>query len=79
MSHCRTLSQIASQIMRRRQTGAAMSDMMDSYSKDPALVQLVLAAYVTNRMRAESNQETAAVDFGNEVYRACYSEARPGR
>jgi 3-oxoacyl-ACP reductase-like protein len=74
---CKSYSEMARAIMKNRQEGAPMQDIIAIVTdgKNPGAEQfgeqLVIAAYELPRMSAEKNKQREVDDFANAVYLDC--------
>jgi len=69
---CARLSKTAVKVMRMRQDGRPMSELMQIADKNgPLYVHIVKTAYATPRRYAEENKQTEVEDFENEIFSEC--------
>lgn len=69
---CARLSKTAGKVMRMRQEGRPMSDLMKIADKNgPLYVHIVKIAYETPRCYADENKQTEIEDFENEIFLEC--------
>ena len=69
---CARLSKTAGKVMRMRQDGRPMADLMRIAEKDGQLyVHIVKTAYATPRRYADENKQTEVEDFENEIFAEC--------
>lgn len=71
LANCKKYSSMATELMKARQSGVALADVMAATQGDPDIQGIVMTAYEQPRMRLEENQQRVIVDFANEVYLAC--------
>ena len=71
---CRIEGSLAAVVMRMRQTGARMSDLIEQIKVAPGgSRELVLKAYKYPRYSTHSMQDQAVKNFQNEIELGCFS------
>lgn len=70
---CKTWSGMAETIMKARQVGAPMSELMDAAEEanSEAMKKIVIMAYEKPRFSAEEVQKRSTDEFRDEIYLAC--------
>lgn len=75
MARCKSASQLAEAVMKGRQDGGSMADMMSiDYGSEQGAKSariLIVEAFKQPRYESAEYQHRAVVDFGNTVYGAC--------
>ena len=76
---CAQLGEIADSIMHSRQSGDALSEMIDlakSFGGDlgKVLTQITIDAYEEPKWRTEENKQNAISEFRNKVELQCYKD-----
>lgn len=70
-SFCKNVSDLSVEIMKARQDGVLLSDIIEK-TKGAYLTKLVaMLAYDRPRFSAKENKRDAAVNFANDMYLAC--------
>lgn len=71
---CKELGDLAHVIMKYRQKGGELSNLIEKIGSDSAAIRtMILDAFSQPRYHSETVQQTAAVDFRNRYEAACYS------
>jgi len=77
MATCKSVSKMAEAIMKGRQAGGSMADMMAVDTGNETVTQmgrlLVMQAFKQPRFDSEEYQHKAVVDFSNNAYSMCAS------
>jgi hypothetical protein len=77
---CQQIGELAKGVMRNRQMGVNMSDMMKVASsgkvEDPFLRRLVIIAYDTPQYSSEAMQAQAVQEFSNQIQLTCYKRQK---
>lgn len=73
---CQQLGELAKGVMRNRQIGVNMSDMMkiadSGRPEGPVLRNLIIMAYDKPQYSTDSMQASAIQEFANEIQLTCY-------
>jgi len=77
---CKMDAQVAASVMKGRQKGVPMAEMMDVVTKnttnEAAAEALVIAAYERPRYGSNEMRQRSVEDFHNDFYLACAQESR---
>ena len=76
VSLCDAISELALSIMRGRQSGVAMSRMMQIVEDNELSQSLIISAFELNRYSSEEYQTRAAEDFRDAVHLQCIKARR---
>ncbi|HAC66507.1 MAG TPA: hypothetical protein DCP19_00675 [Pseudomonas sp.] len=75
LTKCKGVSEVAEQIMRQRQSGVKMSDLMDKVSQgrevNPILAGMVTGAYQKSAFSTDEYRDKAASEYRDKYYTAC--------
>lgn len=75
---CRTISNMATEIMKARQNGVPMADVMELVPNPSPIAKLgkslVISAYERRRYSSAEMRQESVVDFANEVYLSCVKD-----
>ncbi len=72
---CQDHSALAGEIMKGRQDGSPMADVMALAKGNRAAEQMVKVAYSGERLASDQARERAVADFENAVYAGCMNGA----
>jgi hypothetical protein len=78
-SVCRSVMELSRQMMKNRQVGVPVTDMMDVFVNDPStdakhknlMMEIVMRAYDAPRYSTAEYQDKAADEFANSYYLDC--------
>ena len=79
---CGDLGELATTIMKNRQSGVSMSKMMDAIAgKDGGALpeKLIISAYDSPRYSTQRMQKRTVEEFRDEVYLGCVKAMRGGK
>lgn len=71
---CAVKSRVAGSVMDLRQMGDRMSQLVERFKDDAAMVAMVMAAYEVPRYSGEGARAQASLDFENDYYQHCLKE-----
>ncbi|GAB3099823.1 hypothetical protein G8770_03680 [Aestuariicella hydrocarbonica] len=73
---CKMVESTATTIMKARQNGAALSNLMEIADDSKFIEQVAIMAYDQPQYSTPENQKNAVSKFANELYLACIKETR---
>lgn len=76
---CADWSSLAENIMRSRQAGVSMAEMMKLTKGTKPAQRMVIAAYEERRYHTEEIQQRKVEDFRDEAYLACVKTKNEGK
>lgn len=68
---CQTYYEFGENVMKSRQSGVPMPELIAVVEGEELLVNVIRAAYRQPRMNVEENQQRYITDFANDVYAEC--------